>query len=78
MLAIECILNLWKVLYTYFVMYISTTAALYYKMYLFGLTLVIWSFKIYVNTNCSVLKLLASLIWNYFPKRSAGAPLHTL
>ena len=23
-------------------------------------------------------KLLASLMWNYFPKRTSGAPLHTL
>ena len=30
-------------------MYISTTAALYSKMYSFGMT----SFQIYVNTNCS-------------------------
>ena len=28
----------------YFVMYISATAALYSKMYSFGMTLVIWSF----------------------------------
>ena len=29
---------------TYFVMYISATAALYSKMYSFGMTLVFWSF----------------------------------
>ena len=44
MLAIECILNLWKELDKYFVMYISATAEVYYKMYSFGMTLVIWSF----------------------------------
>ena len=33
-------------------MYISATAALYSEMYSFGMTLLIWSFKIYVNTNC--------------------------
>ena len=33
-------------------MYISATAALYSEMYSFGMTLVIWSFYIYVNTNC--------------------------
>ena len=33
-------------------MYISATAALYSEMYSFGMALVIWSFKIYVNTNC--------------------------
>ena len=38
----------------YFVMYISATAALYSKLYSFGMTLVIWSFYIYFNTNCSV------------------------
>ena len=32
-------------------MYISATAALYSEMYSFGMTLVIWSFQIYVNTN---------------------------
>ena len=31
MLALECILNLWKVLDKYCVMYISATAALYFK-----------------------------------------------
>ena len=35
-LAIEYILNLWNVLYQYFVMYISATAALYSIMYSFG------------------------------------------
>ena len=44
MLAIESILKLWKVLDSYFVMYISATAALYSEMYSFGMTLVIWSF----------------------------------
>ena len=34
-------------------MYISATAALYSKKYSFGMTLVIWSLQIYVNTNCS-------------------------
>ena len=34
-------------------MYISATAALYSKMYSFEMTLNSWSFKIYVNTNCS-------------------------
>ena len=38
-----------------FVMYISATAALYSKMFSFGMTSVIWSFKIFVNTNCSAL-----------------------
>ena len=42
MLAIECILNLWK---EYFVIYISATVALYSKMYSFGITLVIWSVR---------------------------------
>ena len=32
MLAIECILNLWKILDKYFVMYFSATAALYFEM----------------------------------------------
>ena len=41
MLAIERILNLWKVLDKYFVMFISATAALYFEMYSFGMTLVI-------------------------------------
>ena len=31
----ECILNLWKVLDKYFVIYISANAALYYKLYSF-------------------------------------------
>ena len=33
-------------------MYISVTAALYSEMYSFGMTLVFWSFKIFVDTNC--------------------------
>ena len=44
MLGIERILKLWKVLDYYCVMKISATAALYSKMYSFGMTLVIWSF----------------------------------
>ena len=35
-------------------MYISATAAVYSKLYSSRMTLVIWSFYIYVNTNCSV------------------------
>ena len=54
MLAIEYILNLWKVFDKYFMIYISATAALYSKMYSLGMTLVIRSFYKYVNTNCSV------------------------
>ena len=61
-------------------MYFSATATLYSKMYSFGMTLAIRTFKIYVNTNCSVYlsKLLASLMRNYFPKRPSGALPHTL
>ena len=47
MLAIESYLKLWKVSDKYFVMNISATAALYSKMYSFGMTFVIWSFYIY-------------------------------
>ena len=60
---------------------ISATAALYYKMYLFGMTLVIWSFVIYVSSYKLyglLSKLLAFLMRNYFPKQPSGAPLHTL
>ena len=46
--------------------YISATADLYPKMYLFRMTLVIWSFKIYVNTNCSVYCLKVLLEWIQF------------
>ena len=44
MLAIECILNLWKVLDQYIVIYISPTAVLYFKN-VFILTLDISSFR---------------------------------
>ena len=52
MFAIECILKLWKALDSYFLMYINANAALYSEMYSFGMTLVIWSFDLYVYTNC--------------------------
>ena len=46
-------------------MYINATAALYSKMYSFGMTLLLS-------------KSLASLMRNYFPKRPSSALLHTL
>ena len=59
---------------------LSATAALYSNVHSFGMTLVILSFWIYVNTNCSFYlnKLLASLMRNYFPKRPSGTPRYTL
>ena len=68
MLAFDYILYLRKVFDKYFVEYISATAALYLKEYLF------------LERQLSVFlsKSLASLMRNYFPKRTLGAPLHTL
>ena len=44
------------------------------------MTLDTWSFKIYVNTNCSDLlsKFLASVMRNYFSKRPSGASINAL
>ena len=38
----------------FFVMYISAFAALYSKMYPFGMTLVVWTFWVCVGADCSV------------------------
>ena len=61
-------------------MYISGTAALYSKMYSFGMTWVIWSRRYICEYKLfgSLFKLLASLMRNYFPKRQSRALLHTL
>ena len=53
-------------------MYISATAALYFKMYSFGMTLVIIC---YYKLFGLLSKWLSSLMRNYFPKRPSGAPL---
>ena len=44
------------------------------------MTLIIWFFQIFVNTNCSeyYINVLTSLMRNDFPKRPSREPRHTL
>ena len=68
MLAIECILNLWKVLVLY-----SKNVFIWNDVGYFVL-LDVCNYKLFRSLS----KLLASLMSNYFPKRPSGAPLLTL
>ena len=53
-------------------MFIGATAALYSKMYSFGMTLVIWSFQIYVKTNRSVYCLISIPDEELFSEAAVG------
>ena len=60
-------------------MYISAIAALYSKMYPFGMTLVVWTFWMCVGADCSAYCLNCwHPWWIVVPKRPSGASLHAL
>ena len=73
-LAIECILNLWKVLNVYLVMYNGATASLYFwNVFTWNDVgyLVLWDIC-YYKLFSSLSKLLVSLIRNYFSETTVG------